>query len=153
VWRSDREPETQLVLSGPDGENTGAGSVLAGGRIVDFPTQTWIDSSGEAASVAAVALDEVLKRFERVKMLKLDCEGSEFPILLTSRELARVQEIVGEIHELDETVLARLDPESVVTGCYRIDVLVDRLKSLGFVVAVRRGGDHMYLINAIVRKN
>jgi hypothetical protein len=34
-----------------------------------------------------------------VRLLKLDCEGSEWPILFTSRRLQQVREIVGEYHE------------------------------------------------------
>jgi len=37
---------------------------------------------------------------ERVRFLKLDCEGSEWPILLTTKRLDLVDEIAGEFHEL-----------------------------------------------------
>jgi FkbM family methyltransferase len=37
---------------------------------------------------------------QRVRFLKLDCEGSEWPILLTSKRLDLVDEIAGEFHEL-----------------------------------------------------
>ncbi len=47
----------------------------------------------------SVGLDEILARLGRVDLLKLDCEGSEYPILYTSQELWRVGEVVGESHE------------------------------------------------------
>src|SRR5215213_2924677 len=36
----------------------------------------------------------------RVRLLKLDCEGAEWPIVLTSRRLHLIDEIAGEFHEL-----------------------------------------------------
>ena len=35
-----------------------------------------------------------------MRLLKLDCEGAEWPILLTSRRLHLIDEIVGEFHEI-----------------------------------------------------
>jgi FkbM family methyltransferase len=99
VWRSDRNddelrfdgyqpfPKSFVGMEGII--NTGNGSVLWG--------------SGEV--VAKVALDEAIDRItshgaRRIRMLKLDCEGAEWPILLTSQRLHLVDEIVGEFHEL-----------------------------------------------------
>lgn len=45
-----------------------------------------------------VALDSILRQIGPVHLLKLDCEGSECPILFTSEHLDRVEKIVGEIH-------------------------------------------------------
>jgi FkbM family methyltransferase len=55
----------------------------------------------------AVPLDTILKRLHRVRLLKLDSEGSEWPILLHSKELHRVQEICGEYHEMEKHELCR----------------------------------------------
>lgn len=52
-----------------------------------------------AAGVPSVALDDLLRREGKIGLMKLDCEGSEWPILLRSRELCRVQRICGEYHE------------------------------------------------------
>jgi FkbM family methyltransferase len=49
-----------------------------------------------------VPLDTILKKFERVRLLKLDCEGSEWPILIDSKELHRVEGICGEYHEMEK---------------------------------------------------
>jgi FkbM family methyltransferase len=87
IWRSDGAESPELLLSGADGENTGASSVLASGRTIDFSNQAFLNTSTEAHRTTTVPLDQVLERFDRVKLLKIDCEGSEFPILLTSRQL------------------------------------------------------------------
>jgi FkbM family methyltransferase len=150
VWRSDCEQPAELTISGPAGENTGANSVLAGGQCIDFAAQTLTGSSAEKRPVGAIPLDQVLERFDRVKVLKIDCEGSEFPILLTSRQLNRVERIVGEVHEIDREMMELLDPGSRVAGyaSYRVEDLVSRLQSLGFSVEVRAGQKHMYLLDA-----
>lgn len=48
--------------------------------------------------VCAIHIDEVLKRFPKIRLLKIDCEGMEFPILFGSKELGRCKEICGEVH-------------------------------------------------------
>jgi FkbM family methyltransferase len=150
VWRSDREDSQRLRLSRLDHENTGANSVLAGGQAIDFPQQQPLDGGAAGDDVAVIGLDRILERFDRVKLLKLDCEGSEFPILLTSRCLGRVERIVGELHECDEEVMRRLIPESRVDGyeAYRAQDLVARLESFGFQVHLRAASGHMWLFDA-----
>ena len=150
IWRSDDGAGTEVLLSGADGDNTGACSVLAGGRALDFATQTVADRSTTALRVGAVPLDAVLAAHDRVDLLKLDCEGSEFPILLTSRELHRVRRIVGEIHELTEAAMDRLSPASRVGGyrAYSVDVLVACLESHGFEVHTRQTSPHLFLFSA-----
>jgi FkbM family methyltransferase len=150
VWRSDGGAGADAVLSGADGDNTGAPSVLADGRVVDFGRQTVADSSAGARVVRTVPLDTVLSAHDRVDLLKLDCEGSEFPILLTSLQLHRVHRIVGEIHELTEAALERLSPASRVGGYreYSVDVLVECLQSHGFEVRTRQTSPHLFLFSA-----
>jgi FkbM family methyltransferase len=48
--------------------------------------------------VGAVSLQEILKDLGPVRMLKLDCEGAERPILDAVQDLGQVQEVVGEMH-------------------------------------------------------
>jgi len=99
VWRSDPNDD-ELRFDGyhafpqsyPGMEgivNTGNGSVV------------W----GLGEPVAKIAFDDVVdlatsRGERRVRLLKLDCEGAEWPILLTSRRLHLIDEIVGEFHEL-----------------------------------------------------
>lgn len=99
VWRSDPNDDElrfdgyhALPRSYPGMEgvlNTGGGSVL------------W----GLGEPVAKIAFDDVVDQAtnrgeRRVRLLKLDCEGAEWPIVLTSRRLHLIDEIVGEFHEL-----------------------------------------------------
>jgi hypothetical protein len=96
-------------------------------------------------------LDAILERFSRVKLLKIDCEGSEFPILLTSRRLDHVERVVGEIHEQEEGIMKVLDPHTRVPGyaAYRVENLVARLESFGFAVTTRLNArQHIYLFDA-----
>ncbi|SPF34290.1 hypothetical protein SBA4_1470005 [Candidatus Sulfopaludibacter sp. SbA4] len=151
VWRSDGEGGGELLVSGPDGQNTGAVSALAAGRLVHFSNQS-VSEAGPGSSVPAVALDEILADFPRVKLLKLDCEGSEFPILLTSRELHRVERIVAEVHEIGEPAMALLEPRARVHGytAYALADLVALLEGAGFRVSSRAGGeDRLHLVDAV----
>lgn len=149
VWRSDTDAAAMVMLSPVAGENTGAHTVLAH-RVIDFPRQSIVDAPGPAQAAPAVPLDHILRQFERVKLLKLDCEGSEFPILLTSRELHRVEEIVGEVHEIGEDAMGLLYTDAVVPGhtAYTLDILVAELESRGFAVETRPGDSRMYLLSA-----
>lgn len=98
VWRSDVSvPELSFggYLVAVDEINTGGGSVLDDHwEKIGIPA----NNPGNGAIVSVIGLDEILREFPRVRMLKLDCEGSEWPILLTSRELGRVDAICGEFH-------------------------------------------------------
>jgi hypothetical protein len=69
--------------------NTGGGRVLdkAGGCPV------------KKINFDAFLLDITATGKKKVRFLKLDCEGSEWPILFTSSLLNLVTEISGEIHE------------------------------------------------------
>jgi len=90
VWRSDRghgvlrySGYTKMLPDGPDpvGVNTGGGDVFA--------------QSGPR--IKTVGLDQIIADRE-ISILKLDCEGSEYPILLTSKKLKQVRAIIGEYH-------------------------------------------------------
>jgi FkbM family methyltransferase len=88
VWRSDAAV-THLGLHNPQCEaNTGAI------QVTDGPA---------ARRVPVVPFDELIDRAtdggaRRVRLLKLDCEASEWPILLTSRRLDRIDAVCGEYH-------------------------------------------------------
>ncbi len=104
VWRSDPNDDElrfdgyqALPSSYPGMEgvvNTGGGSVV------------W----GLGEPVAKIAFDDVVDLAtnhgeHRVRLLKLDCEGAEWPIVLTSQRLHLIDEIVGEFHELGGPLL------------------------------------------------
>jgi FkbM family methyltransferase len=145
AWRSDRNADELYFdgyhpfpksFTGMEGIlNTGNGSVVWG--------------SGEP--VAKIAFDDIVDRVtdhgeHRVRLLKLDCEGAEWPILLTSQRLGLIDEICGEFHEIGGQFLeiseGRSEQEPVFSFAtvqkFTIDVLVDTLKDAGFTVTWRR---------------
>lgn len=86
VWRSDVDVETlpMAIFDGADpNANTGGGSVVSG--------------VGDT-KVAAIKLDTIIEQLQRVQFLKIDCEGSEFPILYSSKRLSQVERIAAEVH-------------------------------------------------------
>lgn len=145
AWRSDHNAD-ELHFDGyrafPDSWprlagiiNTGSGSVLWGG--------------GEA--VAKIAFDDIVDRAtnhgeRQVRLLKLDCEGAEWPILLTSGRLGLIREICGEFHEIGGEFhgisedRAPSEPVFSLQGFakFTVDVLVTHLESAGFTVDYRR---------------
>jgi hypothetical protein len=145
AWRSDRNTDELRFdgyhafpksFSGMEGVvNTGNGSVVWG--------------SGEP--VAKLAFDEIVDRATnggecRVRLLKLDCEGAEWPILLSSQRLELISEICGEFHEIGGPFLEisedRSATEPVFTfanaAALTIDVLVRHLEAAGFAVTYCR---------------
>jgi FkbM family methyltransferase len=119
VWRCD-QPAARLFFDNPQPRNTSAGRVAAAGR-----------------TVSALAFDDVVARAthpgRRVRLLKLDCEGSEWPILLTSRMLHIVDGICGEYHLGDYT-----GPFAVAGYPQVGPALLERhLGALGFAVRTR----------------
>src|SRR5436305_1259790 len=99
VWRSDPNDDALRFdgyhpfpksFEGMEGIiNTGNGSVI------------W----GRGEPVTKLAFDEIIDSLtndgeRRVRLLKLDCEGAEWPILLTSQRLHLIDEICGEFHEI-----------------------------------------------------
>jgi FkbM family methyltransferase len=145
AWRSDRNTDELYFdgyhpfpksFTGMEGiTNTGNGSVIWG--------------SGEP--VAKLAFDEIVdlvtNRGERqVRLLKLDCEGAEWPILLTSRRLGLIREICGEFHEIGGRFL-EISEDRPAKGpvfalghgaSFTVEMLVDHLEGAGFTVGYRR---------------
>jgi FkbM family methyltransferase len=145
VWRSDRQGDVlRFCTSLANAHDTGGGNVL------------WQHGSTE---VPTVSLDAILSQTtengrKRVRFLKIDCEGAEFPILLTSRLLHCVDQIHGEFHEINDGVYNRAAiPEAArVPGVDRfsIAVLADHLRREGFAVEhVRQGKTNLGLFFAI----
>lgn len=139
VWRSDSAGVTlfndPLVNYGQP--NTGALSVL-------------YNDSGLA--VQTVGLDEIL--FEasqglsrRIRILKIDCEGAEYPILFTAKYLAIVKEICGEYHEIPPSVVP---PRAKVKGIEEFNrhSLKNFLEAQGFSVKLNPTGQAIGLFHA-----
>jgi FkbM family methyltransferase len=153
VFRSDLPGQSvQLAISGALLDNTGASNVIFGGRPFDVHAQSLGDASADEPWMAtAVPLDEVLERVGRVRLLKLDCEGSEFPILLTSRRLDLVDEIVGEYHVVSTGPAATLVAGARLGGLLSYDpvMLGARLATAGFEVRFGAINETIGLFSAV----
>jgi FkbM family methyltransferase len=119
VWRSDRTGDT-LFHGGYGDDNTGGGSIL-------------YNTTGDKLDV--IALDDIIREVtadgqKRIRMVKIDCEGSEFPILLTSRLLHLVDKIHGEYHNTPVSSVARVEGVNQFT----IAELTRYLQEAGFLV-------------------
>lgn len=165
VWRSDVEVGSLQLTPHPAEENTGGASVLfpderSHRRFFDAPPDApptdavahrGSSRSGvvPAHAVPAVSLDAVLRELGRVRLLKIDVEGAEFPILLTAQELDRVDEMVGEIHEMTEAHMARL-PAGARVGrlTYDRQCLLSCLREAGFSVRSRGNRPPYWLFSA-----
>lgn len=130
VWRSDINYPHILRHTGssflPDGyENTGGGNVF------------WAEES--SIEIPAVPLDTILSTVDKVRLLKLDCESAEWPILFTSTQLHRVEMIIGEYHEVNGPNDEGVIPEHArITGIdsFSADILKQHLEQQGFVVEI-----------------
>jgi hypothetical protein len=78
----------------------------------------------------------------RIDLVKIDCEGAEFPILLSASLLDRIDRIVGEYHELR----ADLPPHVRVGDCraFTLDVLAATLERAGFSVSTEQQATAQY---------
>jgi FkbM family methyltransferase len=126
VWRSDAPTAELPFLPSSDPANTGGGSVI------------W-DTDGHL--VNAIPFDTVVETASaggrgRVDLVKMDCEGAEFPILLTSKLLHRIDHIVGEYHELR----GALPRHAAIPGYaeFAVGALIGVLRASGFTVTSQR---------------
>jgi FkbM family methyltransferase len=142
VWRSDQVVEKLFFVGSADAANTSGGGVV------------WPDSG---MLVDAVALDDVIREVtdggkKHIKLLKIDCEGAEFPILLTSRMLHVIDNVHGEFHEAGGDYENAIIPERArVAGFPRftIDELTGVLQQAGFrVTSFRHDSTNMGLFFA-----
>jgi len=95
----------------------------------------WADS--RAVTVPAVTFDELVAELglDRIDLLKLDIEGSEYEALAGSEALRRVRAVVGELHP------QLTDADAFLTLLDEFDVSVDRASDRSWhIQAVRRGG-------------
>ncbi len=86
AWRSDRLDQALLIHDGD--------WINRGGRCLNRE---------QGAPTTLLAFDDIVRQATnggrtRINLLKLDCEGAEFPILFTSRTLALIDAICAEVH-------------------------------------------------------
>jgi FkbM family methyltransferase len=144
AWRSD-DNNDQLYF---DGYHPFPRSYVGMAGVLNTGNGSVIWSTGKP--VAKVAFDDIVdlvthRGEKRVRLLKLDCEGSEWPILLTSRRLNLIDEICGEFHELGGSFLeisedraGKLILSEDTNRKYTIDTLVSHLNGAGFEVTYTR---------------
>lgn len=121
VWRSDHRVSTLPLHNPVDRRNTGANQIALTGGV----------------SVAAMSFDELVLGLtedgRRLQLVKLDCEGAEWPILLTSRCLDRVESLCGEYHLIPD---GGRGPFSVTDELPSETLLARTLQSQGFQVEI-----------------
>jgi O-antigen chain-terminating methyltransferase len=138
VWRSDQPSQILYNESLTGNCNTGGVSLL------------W-NEGGQA--VATVSLDEILaeasEQFQKpIRMLKIDCEGSEYPILFTSSNLQIVKEICGEYHEMAPE---RIPGRARISGKFdRFDrfALKEFFESQGWTIVLKPKAKELGLFHA-----
>ncbi|MEM8638660.1 MAG: FkbM family methyltransferase [Cyanobacteria bacterium P01_G01_bin.54] len=140
IWRSDQY-EDQFSQTGYPlslgGINTGGFSVAW--KILQSSAR--LATPYKASTPApTLAFDVLVSKItnngqKRIRLLKLDCEGSEWPILITSRKLHLIDEICGEFHEINGEH-DTYQPSFFIDGfdCYTVEQLVTHLETEGFTV-------------------
>ena len=129
VWR--KEPSSLLTFSGYSTGMNACGTCVP---------SCAVDGVNRALPVVSISLDDViqgasLNGARRIDLLKIDCEGAEYPALYTSTNLDQVERICGECHEMDGmSKVMRVD------GFTRYDMreMADFLQDEGFDVTVER---------------
>jgi O-antigen chain-terminating methyltransferase len=138
VWRSDQPSQTLYNETLVGSTNTGGVSLL------------W-NEAGNA--VQTISLDEILEKASEgftkpIRLLKLDCEGSEYPILFTSNRLEIVEEVCGEYHEMPPE---RIPERAKVPGKFlNFDrfALKDFFEERGWSIVLEPKGDRLGLFHA-----
>lgn len=107
------------------------GSERSRGRFVQaqmsIQSHVSLDAGADGEDVEVMRVDDVLTEsgMERVDILKIDCEGGEYDILLNSSEgwLSRVGSIAGEYHPSDagepEQIISKLEAAGFTTELHR----------------------------------
>ena len=124
IWRSDTRV-SHLNFTANEGNSAAGHVILETGR----------------QQVEALAFDDMIREVtqggrRRVRLLKIDCEGSEFPILLTATTLNLVDEIVGEWHCYGFEGPHVIPEVAQVAGYdrYTLKELVERLEAAGLAI-------------------
>jgi FkbM family methyltransferase len=100
----------QKIFFNPDEPYTPTASLI----------QSFAASNRKSVQVPTVSLDTIVEEhaLERIHLLKLDCEGSEFDILsgAAPEVLAKVDAIVMEVHESGDQTIERMQHDLDVLG-------------------------------------
>ena len=125
VLQRDGRPATIGIQGYDDNDpntNTGGGSVI---------TPVAVQTGG---GIPTTCLDDLIERVGGVRLVKIDAEGSEYPILYGSARLNEVQEFVMEVHHhIPVDASLSLSPEQCT-----VTALASFLKFKGFKVRFER---------------
>lgn len=94
VWRSDCRIDEVPFTKTSDPTNTGGDSMV------------W-DTHDRFVKV--IPLDAIIDAIGRITLLKMDCEGAEYPILLTSQRFSLIDYICGEYHNTNVGAVASVN--------------------------------------------
>lgn len=142
MWRSDVPSEMMPMRTW----NERKGNTFAEeGTLVEDKWPEDRTDTGEPIKVQTTPLDAILSFRHHVDLLKLDCEGSEFPILYTSHSLGRVRQIIMEVHDW-----LKFNEASKVEGAFKNtrEDMCKFLVSQGFIVDIPPGKDYPFIFCA-----
>ena len=129
IWRSDSNDDVLYYEGHPNKFNTGGGGVIWGKKGNPVPKISFDDFLMEVTDHGR----------KNISLLKLDCEGSEWPILLTSEKLNLINEICGEFHEINGEYDSLDLPFSVLGWSeFTVSGLVHFLDARGFQTTFHR---------------
>ncbi len=143
VWRSDTYQDTLYYTKSLDPINTGGGSVTC---------ETMNDIKVGTIQLDRI-IDEITNSTGRIKLVKLDCEGSEFPILFTSKKLHLIDYICGEYHPITLRTSDNIDGKTYFDGndivCYLNSqgfstITTNSSSSIGLFFAKRKGYEDFF---------
>lgn len=133
VWRSDTNDDVLYYEGSRNKLNTGGGGVLWGKKGHPVPKIPFDD----------FIMDVTDNERKEISLLKMDCEGSEWLILLTSKKLHLMNKICGEFHEI-HGAYDSLDLPFSIPGWseFTVGSLVQFLDARGFqTIYQRHSGD------------
>ena len=126
---SGKNESEQRIYFDPDKPNTPTASLI----------QSFAASNRKSVQVPTVSLDAIVEEhaLERIHLLKLDCEGSEFDILsgASPEVLAKIDAIVMEVHEAGDQTIERMQRDLHALGFSSEARLID--EGVGLVRAIR----------------
>ncbi len=123
VWRSDVMVESLSLHNPRRAGNTGGVQVTTEATAQSVPVLPFDEHVANAAAPGG-----------RIRLLKLDCEGAEWPILFTARSLDRIDAICGEYHVDDYPEAFHVSGFPVFTP----EALQRHLQDHGFHVVIAR---------------
>ena len=148
VWRSDIKTETIPI------SKSKLYSLINGQHILDSGGETLLSivKNNDIANIPTITFDDIIEKnyskFNKIDLVKIDCEGSEYPILYTSTKLNLVDNMVIEYHYYD----FEFRPEALVQNrtFYNERSLADYLEEQGFIVLM---DEPIYMTNQIYHGN